>query len=33
MREANTIEIRLSKEELTVNGWPTADRLLARPRG
>jgi anaerobic ribonucleoside-triphosphate reductase activating protein len=33
MREANTIEIRLSKDALTVNGWPTADRLLARPRG
>lgn len=33
LREANTIEIRLSKDALTVNGWPTADRVLARPRG
>jgi anaerobic ribonucleoside-triphosphate reductase activating protein len=33
MREANTIEIRLSKQALLINGWPTADQLLRRPRG
>jgi anaerobic ribonucleoside-triphosphate reductase activating protein len=33
MRDGNTIEIRLSKGALTVNGWPTAERLLVRPRG
>jgi anaerobic ribonucleoside-triphosphate reductase activating protein len=27
MREANTIEIRLSRDKLVVNGWPTAERL------
>jgi len=27
MRGANTIEIRLSRDGLAVNGWPTAERL------
>jgi anaerobic ribonucleoside-triphosphate reductase activating protein len=30
MREGNTIEIRLTKDALTVNGWPSADRLWSR---
>jgi anaerobic ribonucleoside-triphosphate reductase activating protein len=30
MREPNTIEIRVSKAALQINGWPTADRLLRR---
>lgn len=33
MRDANTIEIRLSKHGLLINGWPSADRLLGKPRG
>jgi len=33
MHDANTIEIRLSKHGLSINGWPTADALLRRPRG
>ena len=32
MREANTIEIRLSKAVLSINGWPAADRLVEKPR-
>jgi len=32
MRDANTIEIRLSKAALSINGWPTADRLMGKPR-
>jgi anaerobic ribonucleoside-triphosphate reductase activating protein len=32
MRGANTIEIRLSKSSLQINGWPTADRLVHKPR-
>jgi anaerobic ribonucleoside-triphosphate reductase activating protein len=32
MREANTIEIRLSRAALQINGWPTADRLVGNPR-
>jgi anaerobic ribonucleoside-triphosphate reductase activating protein len=28
MREANTIEIRLSRTSLSINGWPSADRLV-----
>ncbi|MEO8840726.1 MAG: 4Fe-4S single cluster domain-containing protein [Kofleriaceae bacterium] len=30
MREANTIEIRISPQGLLVNGWPSADRLVRR---
>jgi anaerobic ribonucleoside-triphosphate reductase activating protein len=30
MREANTIEIRISPRGLLVNGWPSADRLVRR---
>lgn len=30
MREANTIEIRYSSRGVSINGWPSADRLLAR---
>lgn len=33
MRDANTIEIRLSRDALQINGWPTADQLVRRPRG
>ena len=33
MREANTIEIRLVGGALSINGWPSADALLRRPRG
>lgn len=36
MRGANTIEIRLSKASLSINGWPTADQLVTegdRSRG
>jgi anaerobic ribonucleoside-triphosphate reductase activating protein len=33
MHDANTIEIRLSKQGLLINGWPTADQLLGKPRG
>jgi anaerobic ribonucleoside-triphosphate reductase activating protein len=29
-RAANTIEIRLSKAGLAINGWPSADRVLDR---
>jgi anaerobic ribonucleoside-triphosphate reductase activating protein len=32
MRDANTIEIRLSKDALRINGWPTADQLVGRHR-
>jgi anaerobic ribonucleoside-triphosphate reductase activating protein len=32
MREPNTIEIRMSKSGLQINGWPTADRLVGRHR-
>ena len=28
LRAANTIEIRLSRGALSINGWPSADRLL-----
>jgi anaerobic ribonucleoside-triphosphate reductase activating protein len=28
MRAANTIEIRLTRNGLAINGWPSADRLL-----
>ena len=30
LREANTIEIRVSKEGLLINGWPTAQQLVRR---
>lgn len=30
---ANTIEIRLSRSALRINGWPSADRLLDKRRG
>ena len=30
MREANTIEIRITRTGLTINGWPSADRILRR---
>ena len=30
MRDDNTIEIRLSRDGLRINGWPSADRLLGR---
>ena len=33
LREPNTIEIRLSKGALSINGWPTADQLVRRQRG
>lgn len=32
MREANTIEIRLSNGTLQINGWPSADRIVGRRR-
>ena len=32
-RGANTIEIRLSRSALRINGWPSADRVLDRRRG
>ncbi|HEY0190355.1 MAG TPA: 4Fe-4S single cluster domain-containing protein [Kofleriaceae bacterium] len=32
MRQANTIEIRLSKAALQINGWPSADRLVGKVR-
>jgi anaerobic ribonucleoside-triphosphate reductase activating protein len=32
MRDDNTIEIRLSKDGLRINGWPSADRLLGSRR-
>jgi anaerobic ribonucleoside-triphosphate reductase activating protein len=32
MREANTIEIRMSNGTLQINGWPSADRLVGRRR-
>src|SRR4051812_21453201 len=32
MREANTIEIRLSNGALVINGWPAADRLVGKHR-
>jgi anaerobic ribonucleoside-triphosphate reductase activating protein len=30
MREANTIEIRISKQGLLINGWPSAQQLVKR---
>jgi anaerobic ribonucleoside-triphosphate reductase activating protein len=30
MREANTIEIRISKGGLLINGWPSAQQLVRR---
>ena len=30
MRAANTIEIRLSRGALSINGWPSADRIVRR---
>lgn len=33
MRAANTIEIRMRDGRLSINGWPSADALLRRPRG
>jgi anaerobic ribonucleoside-triphosphate reductase activating protein len=33
MREPNTIEIRLSKAALQINGWPSADRLVRKHGG
>jgi anaerobic ribonucleoside-triphosphate reductase activating protein len=33
LREANTIEIRLSGGALQINGWPTADRLVGKRGG
>jgi len=30
LREANTIEIRVSKAGLLINGWPTAQQLVRR---
>ena len=30
MREANTIEIRLSRAALLINGWPSAQQLVRR---
>jgi len=30
LREANTIEIRVSKQGLLINGWPTAQQLVRR---
>lgn len=33
MRDANTIEIRISKQGVLINGWPSADQLLGKPRG
>ncbi len=30
MRAANTIEIHVSKGQLRINGWPSADRLVRR---
>ena len=32
MREANTIEIRLSKAALQINGWPSAEHLVQKGR-
>jgi anaerobic ribonucleoside-triphosphate reductase activating protein len=32
MHDANTIEIRLVHGALSINGWPTADRLVPRQR-
>jgi anaerobic ribonucleoside-triphosphate reductase activating protein len=32
-RAANTIEIRLSKSALRINGWPSADRVVGKRRG
>jgi anaerobic ribonucleoside-triphosphate reductase activating protein len=32
LRGANTIEIRLTREHLSINGWPTADALVAGVR-
>jgi anaerobic ribonucleoside-triphosphate reductase activating protein len=31
-RAANTVEIRLTREALTVNGWPAASRILGGKR-
>ncbi|HEX4420190.1 MAG TPA: 4Fe-4S single cluster domain-containing protein [Kofleriaceae bacterium] len=33
MRAANTIEIRVSKAGVLINGWPAADQLVRGPRG
>ena len=33
MRGANTIEIRLSRGNLLINGWPSADALVRRRHG
>jgi anaerobic ribonucleoside-triphosphate reductase activating protein len=33
MRDANTIEIRLSGGALQINGWPSADRLVGKRGG
>jgi anaerobic ribonucleoside-triphosphate reductase activating protein len=33
MRDANTIEIRVRDGRLEINGWPSADALVRRPRG
>ena len=33
MRTANTIELRLSRDGLVINGWPADDRLVRRGRG
>jgi anaerobic ribonucleoside-triphosphate reductase activating protein len=30
MREANTIEIRISRSQLLINGWPSAQQLVRR---
>jgi anaerobic ribonucleoside-triphosphate reductase activating protein len=30
MREANTIEIRISRAALSINGWPSAQQLVRR---
>jgi anaerobic ribonucleoside-triphosphate reductase activating protein len=33
LREANTIELRLSRAALQINGWPAADRLVSKRGG
>jgi anaerobic ribonucleoside-triphosphate reductase activating protein len=30
MRAANTIEIRISRDQLSINGWPSAQQLVRR---
>jgi anaerobic ribonucleoside-triphosphate reductase activating protein len=32
MRTSNTIEIRVSPRGVLINGWPSADQLVRRPR-